>query len=248
IQSLLNLSRQELADELVIAEAKRREILKENKKIEEDIANLNQMSNKLRELNAATEAERLRNVNDRIVEIRQEILAAGGDQERINDLRREEAILVAFVNEGLGAGLEEIRKQREELNKKLSRNDEELQKINALNEQMANIVLKQVGINEEGEKGLAALDKAIEKNSEELLKLEEKRQKTGELTQEEQKRYDELSETVEKQREARDFLANELGIYREIDTLVNARMEKLDKETQKRIESLAAVTNIKVEE
>src|SRR5690606_10329694 len=113
---------------------------------------------------------------------------------------------------------------------------------------MANILLKQVGINEEGEKGLAALDKAIAKNSEELLKLEEKRKKTGELTEEEQKRYNELSETVEKQRETRDFLIDQFNVYRDLNSLAEAKIEKIDEETKKRINNLAAVTGIKVEE
>src|SRR5690606_30595953 len=121
-------------------------------------------------------------------------------------------------------------------------------KANELDAQMANIVLKQVGINEEGEKGLAALDKAIAKNSEELLKLEEKWKKTGELTEEEQKRYNELAETVEKQREARDFLIDELNVYRDLNSLAEAKMEKIDEETKKRINNLAAVTGIKIEE
>src|SRR5690606_15616712 len=79
-------------------------------------------------------------------------------------------------------------------------------------------------------------------------KLEEKWKKTGELTEEEQKRYNELAETVEKQREARDFLIDELNVYRDLNSLAEAKMEKIDEETKKRINNLAAVTGIKIEE
>src|SRR5690625_348399 len=101
---------------------------------------------------------------------------------------------------------------------------------------MADIVLKQVGINEEGEKGLANLDKSIAKNEEELAKLEQKLQKNGELTEKEKERYTQLSETNIKQKEARDYLHDELGIYRDINSLAENKIQKLDEEAQKKVE------------
>src|SRR5690606_25035727 len=117
-----------------------------------------------------------------------------------------------------------------------------------VNMRLADIYLANVGINEEGEKGLASLDKAIEKNSKELSALEEKRQKTGELTEEEQIRYAELVEIVEKQREAKDLIFEELGIYQSLNSLVEHKLSLADEETQKRVESLAKVSEIKIEE
>ncbi len=146
---------------------------------------------------------------------------------------------------------EEISKRQEilaEKDKSVKKSEEELEKIKALDPAIANIRLKQVGINEEGEKGLAQLDKVIAKNQEEMAQLEAKHQKNGDLTAEEQKRYEKLSETTQKQIEARDYIHDELGLYKDLNSLAQAKMDKLSKEKQQKIESLAKTTEIKVEE
>lgn len=248
IQSLLELSRQELADEIIIAEENRRKILQDNKQLKLEIKELDEKSVRLREIEAMTEAER----NDALLtwhtQIKQEMASNRHNQEVYNELKKEEEIILAYINEGLGSGLEKIKEQRDTLNEKVAKNEEELAKINALDEQMANIVLKQVGINEEGERGLANLDKSIAKNEEELFKLEEKLQKNGQLTEEEKERYTQLAETNLKQKEARDYLHEELGIYLDINSLAENRIQKLDEEAQKKIENIARTSEIKVEE
>src|SRR5699024_4825358 len=88
----------------------------------------------------------------------------------------------------------------------------------------------------------------ISKNDEEIAKLEEKKQKNGELSEEEQTRYEKLSETVEKQKEARDAIFEEYGIYKDLNSLAQSKFELTDKDTQKKIESLAKSAEIKVEE
>ncbi|MBO1005604.1 tape measure protein [Pseudogracilibacillus auburnensis] len=140
--------------------------------------------------------------------------------------------------------LEIVKEKREDIN--LTR--EELAELDAKTQALADIYLQQVGITEQGEKGLAALDKSIAKNDEELAKLDEKLKKNGELTEEEQQRYAELSETTEKQREHRDIIHDELGLYKDLNSLAEAKMESVDKETEKKIESLAKTTDIKLEE
>src|SRR5699024_4118695 len=116
---------------------------------------------------------------------------------------------------------------------------EELAELDKQTQALADVYLQQVGITEQGEKGLAQLDKAIAKNDEELAKLEEKKQKNGELSEKEQERYDYLSETTEKQREHRDIIHDELGLYKDLNSLAEAKMEAIDSETEKKINSLA---------
>src|SRR5699024_3153228 len=58
VQSLYEMSRQELSDEMVIAEENKRKILKDNKALKEEIAELDERSKQLRELDAMTEKER----------------------------------------------------------------------------------------------------------------------------------------------------------------------------------------------
>ncbi|RST59715.1 phage tail tape measure protein [Siminovitchia terrae] len=146
---------------------------------------------------------------------------------------------------------EEIQKRQDILaqkDKSVKKSEEELEKIKALDPAIANIRLKQVGINEEGEKGLAQLDKVIAKNQEEMAQLEAKHQKNGDLTAEEHRRYTKLSETTQKQIEARDYIHDELNLYKDLNSLAQAKKDKLSKEKQQKIESLAKTTEIKVEE
>ena len=248
IQSLVDLSRQELSEEWKIAQDNKTEALKEQKQINKDIEELNRRSNELSKIDADTAAERRSATMDWFTDVKQEMADSRTSQERMNELRDEEAIIISFVKDGLGAGLKTIQKQRDELKGKLKDNEEEIEKANLLDEQMSNIILKQVGINEEGKKGLQALDQSIAKNSEEILALEQKRQKNGELTTEEQKRYDKLVANNQKQQEAKTYLFEELGLYNDINTLLGDKLASLSKEKQHKIESLAKTAKIKVEE
>ncbi len=248
VQSMYDLSRQALSDEIIIAEENKREIIKDNKQLKEDIADLDQKSKDLRELEAMSEKERNKALVEWQKELTQERANFNGTQEELNKLKDEEAIVNAFINEGLGAGLKKITEQRDKLHEKVNKNEEELEMINALDNQMSDIILKQVGINEEGEKGLAALEKSITKNDEDLAKLDAKLEKNGQLTTKEQERYDNLSATNEKQREARDYLFDELGLYKDLNSLAEARLEAADKDIQKKVENHAKTADIKVEE
>ncbi len=248
VQSLYEMSRQELSDELVIAEENKGKILKSNKGLKEEIAELDKKSKELRNLEAMSEKERNDTLRERHSEIKQQQLLHRGDQEKLNELKREEEIIVGYIKDGIGQGLEAIKGQRDALNEKIAKNDEELEKISALNMEMTNIVLKQVGINEEGQKGLAQLDQSIAKNSEEILALEQKRQKNGELTIEEQKRYDKLVASNTKQQEAKLYIFEELGLYNNINSLLDTKLTKLSQEEQQDIKNLAEKAEIKVEE
>ncbi|SHI02540.1 hypothetical protein [Virgibacillus chiguensis] len=248
VQSLYEMSRQELSDELVIAEENKGKILKSNKGLKEEIAELDKKSKELRNLEAMSEKERNDTLRERHSEIKQQQLLHRGDQEKLNELKREEEIIVGYIKDGIGQGLEAIKGQRDALNEKIVKNDEELEKIRALNMEMTNIVLKQVGINEEGQKGLAQLDQSIVKNNEEILALEQKRQKNGELTIEEQKRYDKLVASNTKQQEAKLYIFEELGLYNNINSLLDTKLAKLSQEEQQDIKNLAKKAEIKVEE
>ncbi|MCR1834969.1 phage tail tape measure protein [Oceanobacillus caeni] len=168
--------------------------------------------------------------------------------EEKNRLQQEQTALLDIQNGKYSEAIEDLQSQVDKKRESIGATEEELEKINVLNEQMANLVLKQAGINTEGEKGLAQLDQSIAKNNEELIKLEEKRQKNGELTEEEQKRYDKLSQTNQKQLEAKQYLFDTLGIYKDINSLAEFKLQSLSKEQQQKIANLAKTTEIKVEE
>lgn len=165
-----------------------------------------------------------------------------------NELMQEQDALQAALDGKLGDEYEKHQKNLEAQRKKVDAKEEELQKVKAVDQETANHLLRMAGINEEGTKGLAQLDQSIAKNREELAQLEEKHRKNGDLTAEEHERYNKLSQTTQKQIEARNYLHDELGIYRDLNSLAQAKIEKLSQEKQQRIENLAKTTGIKVEE
>src|SRR5690625_1948543 len=144
--------------------------------------------------------------------------------------------------------LEDLKEEREVIEKSIEGEEEKLEKLDLVNEQMANVYLANVGINEEGEKGLEKLDKAITKSDEELEKRNNKLETNRKHTQEEQERYETLTETNGKQKEARDLIFEELGLYKDVNSLAEHKLDNLDSEGQKKIENLAKTADIKVEE
>lgn len=187
-------------------------------------------------------------ISKRVAEINELIKQGNLTEEEAWVLDQQRTDLLNIKNGRIAETVEKLQEELQGIQKNIDAEQEKLDKLDAVNMRMADIYLANVGINEEGEKGLVALDKAIAKNSEELLSLEEKRQKTGELTEEERIRHAELAETVNKQREAKDLIFEELGIYQSLNSLAEHKLSLADTETQKRVESLAKASEIKIEE
>src|SRR5690625_5262965 len=128
--------------------------------------------------------------------------------------------------------LEDLKEECDVIAKTTEGEAEKVEQLDVVNEQMANDDMTNVGINEECEKGLEKLDKSITKSDEELEKLNNKLETNGKLTQEEQERYDTLTETNGKQKEARDLIFEELGLYKDVNSLAEHKLDKLDSEGQ----------------
>ncbi|MDY0396772.1 hypothetical protein RWE15_23850 [Virgibacillus halophilus] len=183
-------------------------------------------------------------------------------QEEINKLLQDRTIsaekgkslqeeLTALMDVENGDHANAVDRLQEKINKKkesIEGTQEEIEKNKVLEQQMGDLVLKQSGITAEGEKGLVALDKSIAKNEQEMAKLDAKLEKNGKLTVKEQERYDALAKTNQKQKEAKQYLNEELGLYSSINSLAEAKLGKLSKEKQTKVENLAKTRDIKVEE
>lgn len=180
--------------------------------------------------------------------------AKTSEEEKAEILKEQQSIsdAIKVIEDEKGEALQkEIEKRQEsleEIEKSLGTEEEKLEKIRAFDEEYANVLLKQVGINEEGEKGLAQLDEVISKNQEELAALDEKLATNGSLSQEEQNRHDKLQENIAAQQDIKNHLYNELGLYTDINSLIDGKLAATDEETRKKVESLAATRDINVEE
>src|SRR5690625_7784355 len=113
---------------------------------------------------------------------------------------------------------------------------------------MADILLKQVGINEEGDKGLANLDKSIIKHQEEIEKLRQQKEEKGELSEKDQERLDKLTKTLEKEEDTREEIFKQTGLYNDLNNLDDGQRERHDDEEQKRIRNLLKTDRKSVEE
>src|SRR5699024_2235116 len=107
------------------------------------------------------------------------------------------------------------------------KNDEELEKLDALNGTYADILLKQAGINEEGDKGLANLDKSINKHQEEIEKLRQQKEEKGELSEKDQERLNKLTKTLEKEEDTRNEIFKQTGLYNDLNNLADGQLERL---------------------
>src|SRR5699024_4383893 len=137
IQELLEMSRQELSDEIMIQEENKRELLKEQEKLKREMNSLDDQSLELSYLEGLSEEDRQKTLQHMHTENQQAQLENRDNQTKLNALKDEEEVLNAYINDGLAAGLEEIKKQREQLNEKVNKNDEELEKIRALDDEIA---------------------------------------------------------------------------------------------------------------
>ncbi|WP_121603776.1 phage tail tape measure protein [Virgibacillus sp. Bac332] len=244
VESLYEMTRTEL-------EAQRSAALSEKANIQQEINDkqkeLNGLLDEMDIKNKASELSLTEN-KARQNEINKLLNDSNTSSARKNSLQQELTALMDIENGDHAKAVAALQKKVDKKRESKKESEEELAKIDALNEEMQNIILKQVGINEEGKKGLSQLDKSISKNTEEIEALELKRQKNGELTAEEQKRYNKLVKSNNKQLEAKNYLFEEIGIYKNLNSLMNGRFASLSKEKQLNIENLALKTDIKVEE
>lgn len=187
-------------------------------------------------------------IEKRVAAINEKINEGNLSEEESWSLDQQRTDLLKIKNNKVAETVEKLKEESNEIQKTIDEEQEKIDKLEATNQQMANIYMANVGINAEGEKGLEQLDKSIAKNTEEIEGLEQKRQKNGELTKKEQDRYDELVKTNNKQLEAKNLIFDQLGIYKDLNSLMEGRFASLSKEKQLDIENLALKTDIKVEE
>ncbi|MCG3418963.1 phage tail tape measure protein [Oceanobacillus jordanicus] len=244
IDSLYNASRAEL-------EGQRIKQLQQEKELRDELVGQQEVYNfKNKELE---EMIKLQNISrqealDRQWEINEALQDETLSEEKKKELRAEHYA----IDDLLSGNLEErIVKQTEETEKARESKEEteqKLEKFKAMDLQMANIILKQNGINAEGEKGLAQLDEKLAKNQQELAKLDAQLEKNGVLNEKDRERRATLQEIVGQQQEARNYLYEELDLYNDLNSLIDTKLGSLDKEKEKRVANLAKTSEIKIEE
>src|SRR5690625_656758 len=136
----------------------------------------------------------------------------------------------------------------EEKRKQLNLSEAELEDVQALNQGLVDVWLKQTGIKEEGEKGLNVLEEKIAKNDKTIASLDAELEKEGKLTNKQQEKYDKAVEKNGEYRATQEILQEEYEVYGSINTLLDSHLSQLDEGTLKKLESLEATHDIEVAE
>ncbi|NIK11197.1 hypothetical protein [Alkalibacillus almallahensis] len=187
-------------------------------------------------------------LKDRLSEVNEELDGVNRNSEKGIELDRKQTDLRKIMQEEVGKTVEQLQNESDEIQNNIDKEQEKIDKLKATNQQIANIYLKNVDINKEGEKGLKALDKTLEKNKQEIDDLQTKIEEGGKLTQEEQDRLGKLQETVTEQENAKLKIFEELGLYKDINSILETKLTKLSREEQQKIMNLAKTRDIDVEE
>ena len=170
INSLREMTVEELYVERIKALENEKELREENKRLNEEIAEIESKINQFVDLRNLSEDQ----IKQRLEEINREMNTGLLTQEEYLELQKEQDLLLLLQNGKLGEGLDAMQKQREELIKKLEKNEEELQKVDEVNNAYIEALLIQAGINTEKGNGIELLDQEIEKLKEQKQQLQEK--------------------------------------------------------------------------
>ncbi|MCT1577531.1 phage tail tape measure protein [Oceanobacillus kimchii] len=244
IDSLYESSRIEL-------EAERTKQLENEKKIRDELAKLQDDElQKKEQLQLLLDAQNMTQdeIRKKVEELSDLYYHGNKSQEERNEIFHEIGVLQSALNEDIGEEIQKRQDALKEVQNSIASEEEKLEKVDAINQEMANIILKQAGINEEGEKGLAQLDETLVKNQQELSELDQKLEKNGVLNEKDRERRDTLQEIVGQQRDAKNYIFEELGLYNDLNSLINTKLDYLSQEQQQLITNHAKTSDIKVEE
>ncbi|ENH96727.1 hypothetical protein J416_09524 [Gracilibacillus halophilus YIM-C55.5] len=187
-------------------------------------------------------------IEKRVEEINDEIKEGNLTEEESWNLDQERTDILKIKRGEIAETVETLQDERKEIENTIDEEQQKIDELKATNQQLANIYLKNVDINKEGEKGLQALDESIAKNQKEIEQLQTKKEENGQLTQKEQDRLSNLKETTEEQELAKLKIFEELGIYKDINSLLETKLTTLSEEEQQKIINLGKTRDIKVEE
>lgn len=151
---------------------------------------------------------------------------------------------VELENQYREEGYRLAQEMNREQSEKVQALQDEIDKLDVVEQTLVNQELARVGINEEGAKGLSQLDENITKNDEELGILNEKLKSAEGLTDEEKNRMKHLLENNTALQETKEHLYEEFGIYKDINSLADMKVDKLSEEGRLKVESLARSVGI----
>lgn len=231
IEALKELAIEELQWELAEALENEGKIREDNKRIAEELAEVEQNMNELLEIRKMP----LDEVDARLAEINEKMQSGLLTQEEYLELEREEGLLLQQKHGHIAEAYENLKKQRDALMKKQEANDEELAKLENIKTRMAELLLAEVDINWEKGKGLEKLDERISKLQKEREELVQNTSEEDKKSQKYQEQLSQLDDAISKHENIRDKIRDETGYQSEQNKKIDDQNRKLN-ETNYRLE------------
>ncbi|MFD2133346.1 phage tail tape measure protein [Pseudogracilibacillus auburnensis] len=211
IDNLNEMAMIELKAERAKALEREAEIMKEQTKLREELAIIDNELKFLTDAQLMSEEQRV----SRLQEIEKELQNQKLTHNEISTLEEERVALNQAQLGEVRDMIDGLQKQRDEIVKKIDLNKEDLEKLQLIEAQMADLILSEVDLNFEKGEGLKKLDETIES-------LKEQRSEILSNMTEEEKRlglYDDtlehLNKSISKHEDVRDRIKEEVGYQSE---------------------------------
>ncbi|ERN52825.1 hypothetical protein A33I_14105 [Alkalihalophilus marmarensis DSM 21297] len=175
IQSLREMSLIELQEERVIQLEREKELINEQRALKEELNAIEQEMNTLLQYRDVSEEE----AKARLDEINEKKRTGLLTEQEIAEANNEIWHLERIINGELADQLEALRTRREEIAKNIASKDEELAKLYEIDSAIAEILLKEIGVNEQGQEGVRIAEENLQKLREQKSELETLIQKEG---------------------------------------------------------------------
>jgi TP901 family phage tail tape measure protein len=177
IQSLRDMAWEELQIERLKALENEKDLRKENEELLVKAEQREGSINRILELRELSEAE----IHARLQDITEEINNGVTTKEDFLRLVEEEKDLQSILHGNEVERLSKLQEQAKELRTKIALNDEELAKLEVIDEKMVEMLLQQVGINDAKGDGVEKINEAIGKEQESIDKLRKLQEEQGGL-------------------------------------------------------------------
>ncbi|WP_053430776.1 phage tail tape measure protein [Halalkalibacterium halodurans] len=213
IQSLKEMALAELQGERVKYMHQEKELIEEQKKLKEEMGEIERAYNELLEYRNMSEAE----AEARLEEINDKKRTGLMTQQEIEEANREIWFLERVINGELADQLETLQERRKEVAKKIELNEEELSKIYEIDKAISGILLEELNINEAGREGLRIAEKQLEELKKQREEVKERLTKEQDIDGELQRQLQNLDQSIAKHERIIDTIEKETDLTSEVN-------------------------------
>ncbi len=228
IATIYEMSQLEMEMERAKALENEATLRKENKELSKDILDVEKDIQFLLDNRSLS----MEDLNDKLEENRRKHADINTTEEEKAQLLREHNLLEDIRNGKFEKSLDNLKEQRDEMKNKIELNDQELAKLDAINEQYKEMLLGSIGINDENGEGLEILDKQLENLRKQKKEFEKNTTEADKQTEGYRKNLKIFDDQIKRHEDIRDELNRELGLQSEKTKKEEIMNQLLQEETE----------------